>query len=138
MKSPSIFNDYPDLATGFKEFCRNNQQLLTASLARDYLIETGLPALVNDMNAHRYVRDADVTIEQILNNYNLTSLTTRTVSRWLRNLGYSYSERKKPIIMIVMKGLRSSTTDISTLTSTLIWSYVRIGTYNSRKLLFKI
>jgi hypothetical protein len=91
---PQIFHDNSELLNGFHNYCADNHHVLSAERAQDYLLHTGIPALVTSiklLNPHASL----VTVKDVLNYYGMKYLCTRTVSTWLNQLGYVYCERKK-------------------------------------------
>jgi hypothetical protein len=93
-KAPELFIDYPDLLDTFKDFCNENHHLLIVSSAQDYLISTDISALVADINENKDFGNANITIQNILSNYGLKSISICTVSRWMVDMGYKYCEQK--------------------------------------------
>jgi hypothetical protein len=91
---PQIFLDNNDLLTGFNNFCSDNHHTLSAELAQDYLINIGIPALIESikiLNPHVTL----LSVADVLSYYRIRYLCTRTVCKWMNKLGYSYCERKK-------------------------------------------
>jgi hypothetical protein len=91
---PAIFLDNPELSTSFQTFAADYHGTLNAESAKEYLITIGFPAIVNSLT-NRLEGSESMTLQKLMNQYNLTSLSLSTVSQWMNTLGYKFNERKK-------------------------------------------
>jgi hypothetical protein len=79
-KIPAIFSDNPELHRGFRSFCIDSHNNLTLETIQNYIITTGIQALVNTIN-HTTHTGPHITADLLLQQYNLNSVSKMTVSR---------------------------------------------------------
>jgi hypothetical protein len=84
---PCIFHDNYDLLHRFHNFCADNHHVLSSETTQNYLLQTGIPALIKSIKfLHKDV--SLVTIKEVLKYYGMKYLCTHAVLNWVNQLGY--------------------------------------------------
>ena len=90
---PPFLDNNPDVKEAIIIYCNNNLINLTASEVQEFIISKCLPQLVQTRKEE--TNDNSITIDTILKENGLKSITVRAVSGWMNILGFRYCERKK-------------------------------------------
>ncbi len=90
---PPLLDRNPEVKQSIMEYAKQNLNDLSAELIYSYLHEVALPALLNDRRAE--LVNPTLTMEQLLEENQLTKLSMTTVFRWMGRLGFKYETRRK-------------------------------------------
>ena len=82
----------------FLSFCKENIETLTAELLHTWFHEEALPELLKERK--KELEDAgddssNMTMDVLLKEYNLTTLSLSTVLNWMEHFGFKYSPKQK-------------------------------------------
>ena len=90
---PPMLDSNPDLKEYLVTYAKENLSNLTAELLYSYLQETAMPALLEQRR--RETGNGEMTMEELLKENQLKTLTLRTIYNWMDRLGFKYETRKK-------------------------------------------
>jgi hypothetical protein len=94
-KLPPIFSNNPDLYNSFKDYARANLNKLSGELLLEYMYQTALPEVVQEIRRQKKLSEGEYTVKMFLQEHNVPELSKRTIYNWLSKMGFSYSPHKK-------------------------------------------
>jgi hypothetical protein len=90
---PPLLDQNPEVKQSIMEYAKQTLNDLSAELIYSYLHEVALPALLNDRRAE--LVNPTLTMEQLLEENQLTKRSMTAVFRWMGRLGFKYETRRK-------------------------------------------
>ena len=90
---PQLLQNYPTLKKNLIKTMEDNLEHLSGEFVFSYLMDTALPLVLNERRQE--LNNYDFSLIQLLNENGLTKLLLSTVYRWMGQLGFLYSERRK-------------------------------------------
>jgi hypothetical protein len=90
---PPLLDRHPELARSIIQYAKQNLNELSAELIYSYLHEIALPVLLDERRAE--LVDESYTMQQLLQENQLTKVSMTTIFRWMRRLGFKYEVRRK-------------------------------------------
>jgi hypothetical protein len=91
---PRIFNNNPELYFNLMKYLRSNLSTLSGAMVHEYLFEIALPETVERIRKHRLM-GRPFTVKEFLLQNDIKVLNIRTIYKWLKRLGFTYSPSRK-------------------------------------------
>ena len=75
------------------DFCRVNINILSVEAVHHFLLDDGLPKLLEIFQKER--GNVEMSMKDLLSEYGLRTLNVKTIQNWMKKLGFKYEPRKK-------------------------------------------
>ena len=102
---------------------------MTVEAIHQYLFATAIPETLKVINEQFFEGECPLTISSLLAISGLSKLSVRTLTRWMRQLGFKFEERKKTYYVELTKRVKMSITEIILFHVTFPMSYAHIAGY---------
>ena len=90
----ALFQNNPDTLKQTIKFCRENINQLSVDAVHDFLLDKGLPCLLQTINKEKGDNEK-MNMSDLFEMYRSKTLNIKTVQNWMKKLGFKFEPRRK-------------------------------------------